>query len=93
MHRSLENCAAQTRRIHQQNLLDQNDKQLLETEENWLIKIQLKFLELEGTKLAINSDKIMNQTRDVLNSRKVSLSGIKYVKMQRDKQIFVMLAS
>ena len=88
MHRSLENCAAEARRIHQQN-----DKQLLETEGNWLIKIQLKFLELEGTKLAIKSDKIVNQTRDVWNSRKVSLSGIKYVKMQRDKQIFVMLTS
>ena len=60
MHRSLENCAAEARRIHQQN-----DKQLLETEGNWLIKIQLKFLELEGTKVAIKSDKIVNQTREV----------------------------
>ena len=33
------------------SMLDQNDKELIDTEENWLIKIQQSFLELEKTKL------------------------------------------
>ena len=43
-------------------MLDQNDKELLETEENLLIKIQQTFFALERTKL--NNQKQQNHNSD-----------------------------
>lgn len=73
-------------------VLDQNDKELLETEENLLIKIHQTFFALERTNL--NNQKQQNHDSDQVHLEEQKREEEqKYAKLKRDKEISVMLIS
>lgn len=74
------------------SVLDQNDKELLETEENLLIKIHQTFFALERTNL--NNQKQQNHDSDQVRLEEQKREEEqKYAKLKRDKEISVMLIS